>query len=179
MLIGIMSDSHDNFGELLNVLDIFKSRGVEMILHAGDLNAPGMAYAFEGNGIETFFVFGNNDGDRIGIKRDLEREGVFVLGDFGEIDVDSRRLALLHGTDEAIVTALGSCGRYDAVVRGHTHKCSIERGQSLVINPGEIWGHFTGRKSAAILDTRSLDVEVIELGAVPSFRDMLLNRQEH
>ncbi len=48
MLIGIMSDSHDNFPGLIQAREIFEQHGVEMMLHAGDVIAPGMCYAFEG-----------------------------------------------------------------------------------------------------------------------------------
>jgi len=40
MLIGILSDSHDNFPGLMEAVEIFKRRKVEMILHAGDVIAP-------------------------------------------------------------------------------------------------------------------------------------------
>jgi hypothetical protein len=88
MLIGLLSDSHDNFPGLLEAVEIFKRRGVEMILHAGDVVAPGMCYAFEGWAGELFLVFGNNDGDRIGLKRDFGRLGVFL-----EISARSRQKA--------------------------------------------------------------------------------------
>ncbi len=63
---------------------------------------------------------------------------------------------------------------YDVVVRGHNHRAEVTRhGKTLLINPGEIWGHFTGRSSVAILDTSSLKVEMIELGRFKTFREIL------
>jgi len=63
---------------------------------------------------------------------------------------------------------------YDVVVRGHNHRAEVARhGKTLLINPGEIWGHLTGRRSVAVLDTSSLKVEMIELGWVKTFREIL------
>ncbi|MCR3883849.1 MAG: metallophosphoesterase, partial [Methanothrix sp.] len=63
-------------------------------------------------------------------------------------------------------------GLYDVVVRGHDHHVRVVPGDVLMINPGEVWGHFTGRKTVAILDTRSLATEIVEMGCSPSIMDM-------
>ena len=172
MLVGLMSDSHDNFPGLLEAVEIFKKRNVEMILHAGDVIAPGMCYTFEGWEGELLLVYGNNDGDRTGLKRDFARVGGDFLDDFGEIEVGGRRIALLHGTYEPLVRGLVESGRYDVVVRGHDHHVRVVPGRTLMINPGEVWGHFTGRKTVAILDTKSLATEIVEMGSRPSILDM-------
>ena len=172
MLIGLLSDSHDNFSGLMEAVAVFKKRNVEMILHAGDIIAPGMCYAFEGWAGELRLVYGNNDGDRVGLKRDFARVGGEFLEDFGEVEADGRRIALLHGTYEHLVRALVDSGRYDVVVRGHDHHVRVVLGRTLMINPGEVWGHFTGRKTVAILDTESLATEIVEMGSRPSILDM-------
>ena len=172
MLIGIMSDSHDNFPGLIQAREIFEQRGVEMMLHAGDVIAPGMCYAFEGTEMALKLVYGNNDGDRVGLKRDFARVGAEFLDDFGEIEVDGIKIALLHGTYEPLVRGLVESGRYDVVVRGHDHHLNVEREDTLLINPGEVWGHFTGKMSVAILDTENLDVEIVDMGNRLSIKDM-------
>ncbi|NYT02597.1 MAG: metallophosphoesterase [Methanosarcinales archaeon] len=173
MLIGMISDSHDNLPDLKKAAGIFQERNVKLVLHAGDVIAPGMCYAFQNSGIDIKLVYGNNDGDRVGIKRDFESVGGEVLGDFGEVEADGLTIALLHGTDEGPVRALVRSGLYDVVVRGHNHHYLVEKGPTLMINPGEIWGHFTGHKTLAILDTSSLEVEIVHLGEVPSLKDRL------
>jgi putative phosphoesterase len=173
MLVGIMSDSHDNFPDLLGTVKLFQARGVELILHAGDIIAPGMCYAFQGCRAQVKIVFGNNDGDRIGIKRDFQMVGAECLEDFGELEIDGLRIALLHGTYEPLVRGLLNSGNYDIIVRGHNHTYCVEKGRTLVINPGELWGHFTGYKSAAILDTSNLKVERMDVGRVASIKEIL------
>jgi putative phosphoesterase len=174
MLIGIMSDSHDNVQGLKDALRIFRDRGVELVLHAGDMIGSGNCYAFQGCGMEVRLVFGNNDGDRAGLIRDFAPAGGQYLGEFGEVEADGLKMAMLHGTEEALVRAVVASQLYDVVVRGHSHRFETARAErTLLINPGEIWGHLTGRRSAAILDTSSQGVERIDLGSCRSIREIL------
>lgn len=174
MLIGIMSDSHDNFRGIKDALRIFSQRGAKLVLHAGDMIGSGNCHTFEGCGMAIKLVYGNNDGDRVGLRRDFQRVGGEYLGDFGEVEADGRKIALLHGTEEPLVKAVLASQLYDVVVRGHNHCAEVSRhGRTLLINPGEIWGHLSGRSSAAILDTSELKAEFVELGRCKTFWEML------
>ncbi len=182
MLIGIMSDSHDNFQGTIDALRLFRSKGAKMVLHAGDMVGSGNCYAFQGCGMDVKLVYGNNDGDRVVLARDFARVGGEYLGDFGVVEAGGLKIAILHGTDEAMVEALAACGKYDVLVRGHNHRAEISHGESsgepLLINPGEIWGHFTGRRSVAVLDTSSRKADLIEMGSCKPFREMLSEWQK-
>jgi putative phosphoesterase len=174
MLIGIMSDSHDNIQGTKDALTIFRERGVKLVMHAGDMIGSGNCYTFEGCNMDVKLVYGNNDGDRVGLMKEFKRVGGEYLGDFGEIDADGLKMAMLHGTDEPVVKAVVASQLYDVVVRGHNHQAEVtQHGKTLLVNPGEIWGHFTGRKSVAVLDTSNLAVEIVEMGRCRSFREIL------
>ena len=86
MLIGIMSDSHDNFQGTIDALRLFRSKGAKMVLHAGDMVGSGNCYAFQGCGMDVKLVYGNNDGDRVVLARDFARVGGEYLGDFGVVE---------------------------------------------------------------------------------------------
>ena len=63
---------------------------------------------------------------------------------------------------------------YDVLVRGHSHIFEVSRhGKTLLVNPGEIWGHLTGFSTAAILDTSSLEVERVDLGRHKTYREII------
>lgn len=174
MLIGLMSDSHDNIKGVKDALKAFSERDVELILHAGDMIGSGNCYTFEGCDMPIKLVYGNNDGDRVGLKRDFERVGGEYLGDFGEIEVAGLKIAILHGTEDSMVRAIVASGLYDVVVRGHNHRAEVTfYEKTLLVNPGEIWGHFTGLSSVAVLDTANLGVEPIVLGRYKTFREIL------
>jgi len=78
--------------------------------------------------------------------------------------VAGRRIALLHGHEDALLRSLITHGCYDVVVHGHDHKVKVEkRGSTLVVNPGEVCGYVSGRSSFGILDTDRLEVDIHDL----------------
>ena len=104
-MIGIISDSHDNLGAIRKAVEFFNDNEVKAVLHAGDLVSPFTARVFEKMKSKLYVVFGNNDGDKVMLTKSFEDIGATVCGDFGELTVDSLRIALLHGTNEALVKA--------------------------------------------------------------------------
>jgi len=94
MLIGIMSDAHDRFQGVKDALRVFSSRGVFMILFAGDMIGSGNCYTFEGLNIPIKLVYGNNDGDRVGRPRNSPGWAVRYLGTSEEVEVDGLKIAL-------------------------------------------------------------------------------------
>ncbi|MBP7067146.1 MAG: metallophosphoesterase [Methanothrix sp.] len=174
MLIGIMSDAHDRFQGVKDALRVFSSRGVFMILFAGDMIGSGNCYTFEGLNIPIKLVYGNNDGDRVGLAKEFARVGGEYLGDFGEVEVDGLKIALMHGTEEPLVRAVLASQLYDVLVRGHNHIFEVSsHGRTLLVNPGEIWGHLTGYSTVAIFDTTSREVERVELGRFKTYREII------
>lgn len=174
MLIGIMSDAHDSIQGVKNALQVFSQKKVGLVLFAGDMIGSGNCYTFEGFAVPVKLVYGNNDGDRVGLAREFARFGCEYLGDFGVIMADGLKIALMHGTEELLVEAVVASQLYDVVVRGHNHRAEVTKhGKTLLVNPGEIWGYFTGLSSLAILDTSNLNVEMIELGRFKTFREII------
>ena len=82
-----------------------------------------------------------------------------VLQDFKELEVNGRNIAVIHGTNEALVDALGKSGKYDVVIRGHTHQMKVIEGKTMIINPGETCGYLSGEKTVILLDTDDLSWE--------------------
>ena len=73
-------------------------------------------------------------------------------------DLDRKKALLLHEPD-ILDTAVKS-GLYDVIIYGHTHKSDIKReGKTLIINPGEAGGWLSGKGSAVILDTDTMQEE--------------------
>lgn len=161
MLIGLLSDSHDHIQHTEQAIRIFSEKEVDLILHAGDFCSPFMVPLF--NGLPLKGVFGNNDGDKYLLMHQFSRIEGELLGSFGDLSVDGRRIALYHGTDEPVTRALEQCGNFDVVVSGHTHEKKSEQvNRTLAVNPGTAHG-FRGEASAALLETTSLDVEFLKL----------------
>ena len=89
--------------------------------------------------------------------------GVKPLGNFAALELDGRRIALLHGTHEDIVGALLKSGSFDVVVRGHNHRAEVREGKTLLVNPGEVCGYLSGRQTVALLDLAELRAEILQL----------------
>ena len=162
-MIGIMSDSHDNMDAIKTAVELFNKKKVTTVLHAGDIISPFTVAAFSKLDADIYFVFGNNDGDRLLLKQKFDEIEAQCCGDFGDLEIDGKRIALLHGIYEPPVNALAESGDFDIVVRGHTHHAGVtEINETLLINPGETAGVLTGKRTVALLDPE-LGVEIIEI----------------
>jgi len=162
MLVGLISDSHDNLPAIEAAALKLKERKVELVLHAGDIIAPFVATVLVKCGAKVIAVYGNNDGERAGLRKRFKEIGE-LKGDVAEVDIGGKKAAVYHGQEEAIAGALIGCGKYDLVVLGHTHKPVIEmKGRTLVVNPGECCGYLSGKRTFAVLDTETMKAELVE-----------------
>jgi putative phosphoesterase len=74
------------------------------------------------------------------------------------------RIALLHGNDRELLETLAACGSLDLLVYGHTHRPEVRKdGSLLIVNPGEVYGHLTGRSTVALVDTVKRSAEIVEI----------------
>ncbi len=155
MLIGAVSDSHDNLPLIEKTVQILNNHKVDLVLHAGDFVAPFTIVRFNKLNCPLIGVFGNNDGDHELLKlRFSETKNCTVHDRFAEITVEGYRVALLHGHESDLLAAIINSGYFDCVVHGHSHNADIERkGKTLVVNPGELCGYLTNKPSIALIDT--------------------------
>ncbi len=165
MRIGAISDTHDCLPMIERVVEKLNGERVDLVLHAGDFVSPFTIPVLAGLNAELVAVFGNNDGDHARLKRRAEEtKTISIHGTFAEINIDGRKILLLHGTDEGLVSSLVEGNTADMVVSGHTHVAGMERnGKTLVINPGEVCGYLTGKSTGAIIDTKRMHAHFFEL----------------
>ena len=156
-----MSDSHDHLEAIRAAVEVFNQAKVELVVHAGDLIAPFTSKEFDKLQAPLEAIFGNNDGERRGLM--VAYAELCALEDFKELDVDGRKIAVIHGTTEALVDALTESQKYDLVIRGHTHQMEVVEGRTMVINPGETCGYVSGVKTVILLDTHDLSWETVQL----------------
>ena len=134
MIIGLRSDTHDRLPSLQSALERFAALGIETIIHAGDLVAPFAARLLETAPATLHVIYGNNDGERAGLKEVLPQiqDGpLFVKA--------AEKLLLVHHFIDWCDPA--DVARADTIVTGHTHQVGGERRDGkMFINPGECCG---------------------------------------
>jgi len=155
MLVGVISDTHDNLPMTRRALDELKGRNVELLLHAGDYVSPFSLKLILASGLPLVGVFGNNDGERKGLSalsKDLHPEP-------HRFEAAGRTILIAH-SPETLDGAIEPGD--DVAVCGHTHKADVSAGPPLRVNPGEVGGWVSGRCTCAVVDLKALTVELVE-----------------
>lgn len=160
MLIGVMADSHDNVTKIEAAVQLFNQSGVLRVLHAGDFVAPFAIDPLRSLECPLLAVFGNNDGERLGLAARLQEVGE-VHPYLATTTLANRRIAVVHYPE--LAEPLATSGAFDLVVYGHTHRVDQRLDKGLLLNPGETGGWLTGCSTVATVDLTNLDVQLHEI----------------
>ena len=99
-------------------------------------------------GHKACFVYGNCDWDRLSLQRYAKSIEIDCFGEFGDLALDGRKFALIHGDDAALKRRLLSEQQHDYLLQGHTHvKQDLRVGKMRIINPGAL--HRANPKTVA------------------------------
>lgn len=173
MLVGIISDSHDNLAGLLRAIHILQEQKIEMLIHCGDWVSPFTLEFFDRQmkdlKIPIKSVVGNNPGDtkrtmmsNSKMQNPIEWPKTVML----TLDIDGKKTVVYHGDDREILQTLIDSQKYDIIFTGHTHAVMNEViGKTLVINPGNTCyaceGEITDKVSVAIYNSQTNKAEII------------------
>ena len=162
MKVGLLADTHDRVPAVAELLQKMLERGVSLVMHAGDYCSPFSLDPFLKSNIALLGIFGRNDGDPEGLKATAASGvGMELYESPHSFEVAGHRILIVHDLGEVNRRSIES---HRFVVHGFTHKQeTINRGKTLVINPGEGCGWLTGQCTAAILDLETSEVEIISL----------------
>jgi len=165
MLIGLISDTHDNLPLVEKAVKQLNDEKVELVLHAGDYVSPFVIPKFKALNCKLIGIFGNNDGDHEFLrKRFNETQNCEIRGKFAEISINGFTIALLHGDDTELLNALINHANFDAIVHGHSHANVAQKSnKTIVVNPGEVCGYLTGKATIAVLDTEKKTVKILQI----------------
>ena len=159
MIIGIVSDTHGQVDLTRQVVRIFESLQVELVIHCGDIGPPTVVDLFEP--WPTHFVLGNCD-DRIRLPVAIESAEQTCHNRFGSLELEGKRVAFLHGDDQVLLRKTVQEGRWDLVCYGHVHVAGTSvAGQTLVLNPGALCG--SEHPSVAVVRLPSMQVIPVRL----------------
>jgi len=165
MKIAVLSDIHENFHNLILVLEKCEEFKVEKILFLWDFINPGIANIFAVSSIPSFAIWGNNDGDKVAItKMSCNSNGNFEIGldTFDSIEIDKRNIFMTHYP--LLAKPIAKSWDFDAVFYGHSHIYNIDKVDNcIVVNPWELSAHKTWDASFALYDTKTNIAEIIFL----------------
>jgi len=159
MLIGLISDTHDNMVQIKKAVDLFNDRKVGHVIHAGDYTSPFTFRILRELKCDFTGIFGNNDGDKLLLNKMSEgkihpQPHIFELG--------GKKIVMMH--EHHVADALADSGHFDVVVYGHLHKADVrKRGKTLIINPGEAGSWLYGKSTVTIADLSEMTAEIITL----------------
>jgi putative phosphoesterase len=163
MIIGLISDTHDNLPYIKKAIQLLQEEHVEIVLHAGDYISPFTAKPYAELDVPLIGVFGNNCAETKTLKKVYNDVGGDIRGYFTEVEAGGLKIALLHGhrkqdTDKAYR------GNYDVIICGHSHRASISKeNEILIVNPGEVCGYISGTNSLGFIDSEKRFAWISEL----------------
>ena len=163
MKIGIISDTHDDHGNVLAAIGIFNDAEVDTVLHAGDIVSPFTAKAFERLKAKHFIaVFGNNEGEKGAVRTNIESFGGEIHDPCYKGELAGKKVFMTH--TQFMIPEIVASGQYDLVIYGHTHKQDIRtEDRTLVVNPGECTDWVTGQGHVVIVDTDDMSCTIVTL----------------
>jgi len=159
MKLGIISDTHDRLPTFRRAVALFQRLKVDAVLHAGDYVAPFAAKLIAPAmlTIPLHCIYGNNDGERKGLKAVLPG----IVDGPMKLTIGGRKIVMHHFIDWLKPADYADA---DVIITGHTHEVVNEtKAGQLFLNPGECCGWLTDRCTVALLDTQTLKAEVVEV----------------
>ena len=159
-MLGIISDTHENEEAIKKAAAIFKKKNVGFVVHCGDIISPPMLEHFKG--LKMKFVFGNNDGEKIGLNNKAKELGFEEVTDEKEFEYKGKKFYIYHGTKKEKLDNAIKSNKYDYVLTGHTHIKRDEKiSKTRIINPGAL---FRIRPyTIALLDVGNDKLEFVEI----------------
>lgn len=159
-VIGIVSDTHEDVRMIRKAVRIFKERLPAFVVHCGDIISPPVLEHFAG--VPLRLVYGNNDGERSGLKKKCAELGFVDIDDTVTFTHAGRSFFVNHGTRLSTIEEAADSQLYDYVLHGHTHEQRNElRGKTRIINPGALFS--ADSFSIAFLEPETGAVEFVDI----------------
>lgn len=159
VLVGVISDTHDQVRRTKRAVAALKAAGAKALFHCGDITIAEVV--FECCNIPGYFVFGNCDFDREGLRRAITAIGGTCLERGNIVTLSGRRIAITHGDSEQELRRLAG-SQPDYLLSGHTHRTSdYQDGLTRHINPGAL--HRASEWTVALLDIACNHLEMLPI----------------
>ncbi len=161
MLIGVISDTHNNTKNIDKIIALFNNEKVNLVIHTGDITNAETLKKFSLLNCPLTGVFGNNDRSEVGLQEVCEEYNFKFQEPPLSLVLDEKRVVVFHEPD-LINEYVKDSGEIDIILHGHTHRYREEKiRDTIYFNPGESAGSLEGKSALGLIDTKNLTVKRI------------------
>tara|TARA_B100000989_G_C19531444_1_gene470212 strand:- start:6356 stop:6847 length:492 start_codon:yes stop_codon:yes gene_type:complete len=161
MLIGVISDTHNNIKNIDKIISLFNNEKVDLVIHTGDITNAETLKKFSLLNCPLTGVFGNNDRSEVGLHEVCEEYNFKFQEPPLSLVLDEKRVVVFHEPD-LIDEYVKDNGELDIILHGHTHRYREETiKDTIYFNPGESAGFLEGKSALGLINTKNLTVERI------------------
>ena len=161
MLIGVVSDTHNNLKNIDTIISIFNNKKVDLVIHTGDITNSRSLKRFSNLSCDLFGVYGNNDREEKGLLDVVNQYNFNFQEPPYSLKVMNKNIVIFH-EPELIDQYLKENIKVDIVLHGHTHKHRYENKNGILLfNPGESAGMLKGKNALGIINLNDLTTERI------------------
>ena len=158
MLIGILSDTHNEAERTRRAVELLRDSGAEVLIHCGDISELEMIPLVAI--LPSYFTFGNHDADMTPhLERAIATCGAVSLGWGDVIELAGQRIGVAHGHTHIDIRRLLAL-QPDYLLSGHLH-FPVDRMQEGVrrICPGAL--HRADEFTVATLELSSGELKFL------------------
>ena len=99
MLVGVVSDTHNNIKNIKNIIDIFNNEKVDIVIHTGDITQPKTLRIFSNLSCPMIGVFGNNDRSEKGLEEACKDLNFDFKDPPFSISLKNKKIVIFHEPD--------------------------------------------------------------------------------
>ena len=161
MLIGVVSDTHNNIKNIKKIIHLFNEAQVELVIHTGDISKAETLKIFSSLNCPLKGVFGNNDRIEKGLKEVCKENNFMFQEPPFSLTLKNKKIAIFHEPD-LIRDYMKEHEDIDLILHGHTHRHREETiDKTVYFNPGESAGSMEGKSALGIVNLTNLEIRRI------------------
>ena len=161
MLIGVVSDTHNNLKNIDHIITLFNEEEVDLVIHTGDITNKNSLKRFNQLQCELIGVYGNNDKEELGLEEVAKRNNFKFQDPPFFLKLNGREIIIFHEPD-SVDEFIGKNPGLNLIIHGHTHRFRHETKNGVVIfNPGESAGMLKGKNAIGLIDLNNLAIKRI------------------
>ena len=161
MLIGVVSDTHNNLKNIEQIISLFNKEKVDLVIHTGDITNANALKKFSSLNCNLVGVYGNNDRNEIGLSDVAEKQTFKFQNPPYLLTLENKNIAIFHEPDE-IASFLDLNHDIDLILHGHTHRYREETiNNTLLFNSGESAGMQKDKNAIGLINLLNLEIKRI------------------